>query len=140
LDTDASNTGVGAILSQVQDENETVLGYFSRLLSDSERQYCVTKREFLGVVKAVQHFKPYLYGQRFLIRTDNSAVSHMLTLTDAQPQIQRWQLFLSQFVFDVVHRPGRKHVNADVMSRLPCQQCGRSDEVPSDVPRKYQVN
>ncbi|XP_064639557.1 uncharacterized protein LOC135495071 [Lineus longissimus] len=137
LDTDASNTGVGAVLSQRPEDRETVLGYFSRLLSDSERQYCITEREFLGVVKAVQHFKPYLYGRRFLIRTDNSAVSHMLTLTDAQPQIQRWQLFLSQFVFDVVHRPGRKHINADVMSRLPCQQCGRTDEAPSNVSKSY---
>jgi hypothetical protein len=101
LDTDASNTGIGGVLSQIQNGQETVLGYYSRLLSDSERRYCKTKREFLSVIRAIQHFKPYLYGQKFLIRTDNSAVSHMLTLNDAQEQIQRWQLFMSQFSFDI---------------------------------------
>ena len=127
LDTDASNTGVGGVLSQVQDGRETVIGYYSQLLSDSERKYCITRREFLGVVKAVKHFKPYLNGHRFLIRTDNAAVSHMLSLTDTHEQIQRWQLFMSQFAFDVVHRPGRNHGNADAMSRSPCEQCGRTE-------------
>ena len=129
LDTDASNTGVGGVLSQVLDGKETVIGYYSRLLSDAERKYCITKRELLGVVRSVEHFKPYLYGQNFLLRTDNAAVSHMLTLTDANEQIQRWQLFLSQFKFSTIHRPGRQHVNADFMSRLHCDQCGR-EEIP----------
>ena len=147
LDTDASNTGVGGVLSQVQDDKERVIGFYSHLLSDSERRYCITKREFLGVIKSVQHFKPYLYGQKFLIRTDNAAVSHLLTLTDAQEQIQRWQLFMSQFSFDIIHRPGRHHLNADFMSRVPCQQCGRKDELPSEVnsskskgkPRRFRI-
>jgi transposase InsO family protein len=134
LDTDASNTGIGSVLSQVQNGNETVIGYYSRLLSDAERKYCVTKREFLGVVRAVEHFKPYLYGQQFLLRTDNSAVSHMLTLSDANEQIQRWQLFLSQFKFSTVHRPGRHHINADFMSRLQCDQCGRQEMPEPDRP------
>ena len=125
LDTDASNTGIGAVLSQVQDGEEKVIGFFSKLLSDSERNYCITKREFLAVIRAVEHFKPYLYGQHFLVRTDNAAVSHLLTLSGCNPQIQRWQLFLSSFKFDLVHRPGHKHTNADSMSRMPCLQCGR---------------
>ncbi|XP_064653071.1 uncharacterized protein LOC135503425 [Lineus longissimus] len=123
------NTGIGSVLSQVLDGKETVIGYYSRLLSDAERKYCITRREFLGVVWSVEHFKPYLYGHQFLLRTDNSAVSHMLTLSDANEQIQRWQLFLSQFKFSTIHRPGRHHVNADFMSRLQCDQCDRQ-EVP----------
>ena len=135
LDTDASNTGLGAVLSQVQNGRETVIGYFSKLLSDAERKYCITKREFLGDVRAVEHFRPYLYGQQFLLRTDNSAVSHMLTLTDANEQLQRWQLFLSQFKFSTIHRPGRNHVNADFMSRLHCDQCGRQELPEPDRPK-----
>ncbi len=130
LDCDASDTGLGVVLSQVQHGQERLLGYYSKLLSDSERNYCVTKREFLAVVKGVQNFRPYLYGQRFLIRTDNAAVSHMLHLTDSQPQIQRWQLFLSQFKFDIVRRPGHLHGNADTMSRMVCVQCGREEDPP----------
>ena len=137
LDTDASNTGLGAVLSQIQDGKETVLGYFSKVLSDSERKYCITKREMLGVVKGIEHFKPYLYGQDFLLRTDNAAVSHLLTLSDANEQIQRWQLFLSQFKFSVTHRPGRQHTNADFMSRLQCDQCGLEEEPEPNRPKGH---
>ncbi len=135
VDTDASDTGLGGTLSQLQEGEERLIGYYSRLLSDAERNYCITKREFLAVVRVIENFKPYLYGQHFLIRTDNAAVAHMLTLKDTNPQIQRWQLFLSQFTFDIEHRPGRRHVNADTMSRMLCGQCGRLEQPSSKKPR-----
>ena len=58
LDTDASGVGLGSVLSQNQDGCEKVIGYYSRTLSKSERQYCVTRRELLAVVEAVKHFHP----------------------------------------------------------------------------------
>ena len=62
LDTDASGVGVGAVLSQMYDGKERVIGYFSILLSKTERRYCVTRCELLAVVEAVKHFHHYLYG------------------------------------------------------------------------------
>lgn len=63
LDTDASKTGLGAVLSQVrEDGREHVIAYYSRTLSRQESNYCVTRRELLAVVKAVEHFNAYLYG------------------------------------------------------------------------------
>ncbi|KAG5889429.1 hypothetical protein JTB14_032762 [Gonioctena quinquepunctata] len=56
LDTDASNVGLGAVLSQIQEGQEKVIGYFSKTLSKPERNYCVTRRELLAVVKGVEHF------------------------------------------------------------------------------------
>ncbi len=135
LDCDASSTGHGAVLSQLQNGEEKVIGYYSKLLSDAERNYCITKREFLSCVRAVSNFRPYLFGQKFLIRTDNSAVSYMMSLRDSSPQIHRWQLFLSQFTFDIIHRSASRHANADVMSRLMCEQCGR-EELTADQPKQ----
>ena len=66
LDTDASNVGIGAVLSQYQHGQERVIGYFSKTLAKPERNYCVTRRELLAVVKATRHFYKYLYGRRFL--------------------------------------------------------------------------
>ena len=64
VDTDASNVGLGAVLSQVQDGQERVIEYYSRALSKSERNYCATRKELLAVVQAVKHFHPYLYGRQ----------------------------------------------------------------------------
>ncbi|UYV84725.1 K02A2.6-like [Cordylochernes scorpioides] len=74
LDTDASNTGIGAVLSQTQDGVERVIAYFSKTLSKPERNYCVTRRELLAIVKSIEHFHHYLYGQKFLLRTDHAAL------------------------------------------------------------------
>jgi len=79
LDTDASNHGVGAVLSQLQDGQERVVAYYSRVLTQPERQYCVTRRELLAVVSAVKHFHPYLYGHHFTVRNDHAALCWLLS-------------------------------------------------------------
>lgn len=56
LDKDACNPGIGAVLSQEQDGQERVIAYFSRTLSRAERDYCVTRRKFLALVKGIEHF------------------------------------------------------------------------------------
>ena len=76
LDTDASDMGIGAVLSQLQqDGSEYVVAYASRVLTKQERNYCVTHRELLAVVTFLQHFKQYLLGTPFTIRTDHSALT-----------------------------------------------------------------
>ena len=75
LDTDASDVGTGAVLSQVQDEEERVIAYVSKSLEGSEQRYCTARKELLAVVRALKHFKCYLYGQKITVRTDNSAVT-----------------------------------------------------------------
>ena len=74
LDTDASAVEVGAVLTQVQDGEERVMAYYSKTLAPPECNYCVTRRELLAVVKAVKHFRPYLYGNKFKLRTDHASL------------------------------------------------------------------
>jgi hypothetical protein len=71
LDTDASDSGIGAVLSQLDEGRERVVAYASRLLSKPERQYCVTRRELLAVVVFTRHFRPFLLGSKFTLRTDH---------------------------------------------------------------------
>ena len=73
VDTDASNVGIGGVLSQVQYGGERVIAYFSKPLSKAERNYCITRRELLAIVKTLEHFHKYLYGQEFHLRIDHSA-------------------------------------------------------------------
>ena len=130
LDTDASDTGIGAVLSQVVDGKERVISYASRTLSRAERRYCVTRRELLAIVTFVQQFRPYLLGRQFQIRTDHGSLTWLQNFKDPVGQMARWMEKLQDFDFVIVHRRGSKHGNADALSRLPCQQCGRESHDP----------
>ena len=124
LDTDASNHGIGAVLSQVQDGEEKVISYASRLYSNAEHRYCVTRKELLGVVFFLKHFRQYLLGRPFLVRTDHAALQWLRRTPEPIGQQGRWLEQLEEFDFTVQHRPGAKHSNADALSHRPCRQCG----------------
>lgn len=124
LDTDASDFGIGAVLSQSDDKGvERVIAYASRSLTKSEKNYCVTRKELLSLVHHVKHFRPYLYGQQFKIRTDHGALKWLLTFKNPEGQTARWLQVLAEYDFVIEHRPGRRHGNADALSRMPCRQC-----------------
>ena len=123
LDADASAVGVGAVLSQIQDGTERVITYYSSTLEHRERQYCVTRRELLAIVKSVKHFHPYLYGRHFLIRTDHGSLQWLLRFKNQEGQMARWLSVLEPYDFEIKHRPGTQHSNADGLSRRPCQGC-----------------
>ena len=130
LDTDASAVGVGAVLSQIQEGKERVIGYYSKTLSPPERNYCVTRRELLAVVKAVGHFRPYLYGRPFKLRTDHASLLWLCRRKEPSHQVARWLEILSEFRYQVEHRQGIKHGNADGLSRrcIDCRQCRHIEE------------
>lgn len=122
LDTDASQRGIGAVLSQEQIGREKVIAYFSRSLNRRERNYCVTRKELLAVVKATEKFHYYLYGRRFVLRTDHASLKWLLNFRHPEGQIARWLQKLQEYDFEIVHRAGRSHVNADALSRRPCYE------------------
>lgn len=122
LDTDASNNGIGAVLSQNINGAEQVISYYSRKFSKPELNYCVTRKELLAIVDAVKHFHKYLYGSKFLIRTDHAALKWLLNFKNPEGQIARWIERLQTYDFEIQHRPGRNHLNADALSRRPCDR------------------
>lgn len=133
VDTDASNWGVGAVLSQVQGGTERVIAYYSRALSKPERNYCVTRRELLAVVAGLRHFRHYLYGTPFLLRTDHAALTWLMNFKEPEGQVARWIAALQTYQFEIHHRAGRSHGNADALSRRPCLEaecryCTRLEE------------
>ena len=126
LDTDASGVGVGGVLSQVGADGERVVAYFSRVFNKAERRYCVTRRELLAVLLSVRHFKYYLCGLTFTVRTDHSALQWLMSFREPEGQVARWLEELQAYVFTVVHRAGAQHSNADALSRRPCAMDGCS--------------
>jgi hypothetical protein len=119
LETDASNTSMGAVLSQIQDGKEKVIAYYSKAFSRTERKYCVIRRELLAVVASIKHFHHYLYGRHFLVR---SALRWLLNFKNPEGQIARWFENLAAYDFEIEHRAGCSHANNDAMSRRPCHK------------------
>lgn len=132
IDTDASNIGIGGVLSQIHNGEEKVIAYFSRKLSKQEVNYCVTRRELLAVVATVKNFHKYLYGQEFLLRTDHAALRWLLHFKNPEGQAARWIERLQGYDFQTEHRKGTVHLNADALSRRPCAEickhCDRLEE------------
>ena len=118
LDTDASNTSLGAVLSNVINGEERPLVYASRVLSKTETNYSTTKREPLAVVQAVKWFKPYIWGVKFVLRTDHSSLQWLFRQKEPDGMTFRMQQQLQEFDFNVVHRAGAKHGNANGLSRM----------------------
>ena len=129
LDTDASNEAAGAVLSQIVEGEERVVAYYSKTFSPPQRNYCVTRRELLAVVMAANHFRPYLYGQDFCLRTDHASLLWLYKRTEPSHQVARWLESLAEFRFQLEHRAGAKHGNADGLSCcVDCPQCTRIED------------
>jgi hypothetical protein len=79
------------------------------------------------VVHFVKHFRPYLYGRAFTIRTDHASLQWLVNFEMAEGQLARWLEALAEYKYTIQHRPGVKHGNADGLSRQPCTQCGREE-------------
>ena len=125
LDTDASDFGLGGVLSQNIHGEERPIAYASRALSKPERNYCTTRKELLAMVSMIKHFRPYLLGRQFVLRTDHNCLIWLQKFREPEGQLARWMEILQEYTFEVVHRRGKLHDNADALSRHPCVQCGR---------------
>ena len=118
IDTDASETAFGAVLSQIIDGEERPIAFESRVLSKTEVNYATTKREALGIVQAMQWFRPYIYGSQCIVRTDHASLQWLFR-QNADGMTFRMIQKMQEYNYRIVHRPGEKHCNADGLSRRP---------------------
>ena len=109
LDTDASDYGVGAVLSQVNTEGEQVISYYSRALSSSQQKYCTTRKELLAAVSAAGHYR----GKDFESALANlDAVLDRISKFGLQLKTSKCKLFRSEVPF-LGHVVGREDLSCD---------------------------
>ena len=117
--TDASRSGLGAVLEQETCNGWETISYASRFLNKAEEKYSINELELLGVVWALEHFKHYLLGHHFTVQTDHSALLSILKERSSkfhQSRLTRWYDRLIPFNFNIEHIPGTKMGLADYMS------------------------
>ncbi len=128
LDTDASAFGIGAVLSQVQNGEERPIAYASKTLSKQQQNYCTTYRELLAVVTFMKQFRHYLWGRKFTLRTDHHSLKWLCNFKEPEGMVARWLTVLDTYDFELQHRKGSLHGNADGLSRnMPRKRCKRDE-------------
>ena len=117
LRTDASNHGVGAVLSQCDSESvEHQVSYFSRKLLPREEKYTTVEKESFAIKLRVQAFRVYLLGQEFIIQTNHRSLEWLHRLKENHARLTGWSLALQPYKFNVTHRAGKDNANADGLS------------------------
>ncbi|MEL7426754.1 MAG: RNase H-like domain-containing protein [Bacteroidota bacterium] len=133
LQTDASDHGLGAVLTQVDSAGcEHVIAYASRSLSDRERRFSATEKETLAMVFGTDHFRAYLLGRPFTLVTDHSAL-RWLHSVEPKGRLGRWLMDLQEYSFQVQHRPGSANGNADALSRLPSENSSPAPDLQPEA-------
>ena len=120
LETDASGLGLGAVLSQSQDdESIRPIAFASRTLQAHEKTYGISELEALGVVWAVRHFRHYIYGHRCTIYMDHEALKSLLNTPHPSGKLAQWGMALQELDLKIEYRPWRANGRADALSRYP---------------------
>ena len=129
LETDASGCGLGAVLAQEQPDGRVhPIAYASRSLQKHEKNYGITELEGLGVVWAVKHFRPYLYGQKCTVYTDNQALKALLNTSQPSGKLAWWGMAIQELDLSIEHRSGHSNANADALSKCPLPSNEDSNE------------
>ena len=120
LETDASKEGLGAVLSQKQEDGQFhPVAYGSRALSMHEKNYHSTKLEFLALKWAVtEHFKEYLLYQPFLVKTDNNPLTYIMSTPNLDATGHHWVSTLAKYDFWLEYQKGQDNAAADALSRV----------------------
>ncbi|MGL4848965.1 MAG: RNase H-like domain-containing protein, partial [Clostridium sp.] len=111
LSTDASDEGMGAVLTQ----EGKIVGIYSYKFKKAELNYTVTEKELLAIIKALQHFKTMLMGSIIKVKTDHRNLLY-ISKCDSN-RAQRWKILLDEYNVNLEHISGKDNTGADTLSR-----------------------
>lgn len=118
LTTDASDIACATVLSQMYEEGDFPIAFASKSFTPGERNKPIIEKELTAIHWAVNYFKPYLYGNRFLVRTDHRPLVYLFNMKNPTSKLTRMRVDLEEFDFDIEFVAGKANVCADALSRI----------------------
>ncbi|XP_058840771.1 uncharacterized protein LOC131696235 [Topomyia yanbarensis] len=118
VQTDASDTALAGVLTQLQNGEERVIAYYSEKLKGAELSYHAAEKEGLAALRCIEKFRCYIEGTRFTLVTDSSALSFIMKAKwKSSSRLSRWSITLQQYDMEVKHRKGKENIVPDALSR-----------------------
>ena len=114
LYTDASDLGMGYVLTQIQDGECRIEAHGSKKFTETEQRHSTIEKEAKAIYNRILHFRPLLIRKPFVVYTDHRNLTFLLKTET--PKLQRWRLALQEYVFEVHHVAGANNP-ADYPSR-----------------------
>ena len=134
VEVDASDMGVGAVLSQRSSKDNKLhpCAFLSRKLSQAERNYLVGERELLAIKVALEEWRHWLEGAEvpFVVWTDHKNLKYLKSAKRLNSRQARWNLFFNRFNFHLSYRPGSQNIKPDALSRIFDQSAATRDPGP----------
>ncbi|CAF0928703.1 unnamed protein product [Brachionus calyciflorus] len=125
------------VLKQIDNIDEMQLTQANLVMAvfrPTQRKYATSEKELLAVVMSIEYFHQYLFGKFFIVFVDHQPQTWILNKKNTHPSLERWLMRLSIYNFEIVYKPSRKNVVADMLSRLPDDEvCDDSAEDFLDV-------
>jgi hypothetical protein len=118
LVTDASSTGLGAMIYQLQDDIARPVSFISHAFNTTEVNWSIPEIENFALIYAMDNFKPFLFGPQFPWNTDAKCLTWLHRVKDTSPKLLHWCLQIQGIDFTIHHKAGRENVVADALSRV----------------------
>lgn len=139
--TDASDYGLGAVLSQIDvNGKDRPIAYASRHLNKTEQKYSTIEKEAAALIFGIKRFKYYLQDEPFTIVSDHRPLQWLQTFKDETGRLGRWAIMLGNLKYTVQYRPGRVNENADCLSRIPIASVQIQPETVDDIIREQHTD
>lgn len=115
---DASDVACGFVLSQDHNGVDLPISFASRSFTKGEKNKPTIEKELLAIYFAIQYYRPYLFGRKFIVKSDHRPLVHLFTMKDPSSRLTRIRLSLEEYNFEVQYIPGKENVAADALSRI----------------------